>query len=270
MIDRSYTVVINSAGRASTLADKSLRLLAERNVDVTAVEVWVPDEATRDEYRAVIGDETAVLIAPHDPVDKSVDRVGVEPIGLGRARNHVIRSHEPGERLVFIDDDLTDVVRVVSKTENEPVVDLDAYYRSMFRDVEAASATLWGIYPVNNPYFGRPRLTYDLRYVCGGMFGVVVTGLDHELVTLDDKEDFERSLRHYVADGVVVRDEGVRIGTTGYVGAGGMQLSRTDERIEMSARWLVDQYPGLATLNMTKKSGKAEVRLRDRRRRAAR
>lgn len=262
----SYKVVINSAGRSDTLASKTLPLLDSRNVNLEDVEVWVPNEATRDEYAPVVAGVGRLDIAPHDPLDKRVEVVGIEPVGLGKARNHVIAAHDRGERLLFIDDDLTDVVQVASSKHSDPVLDLDLYFRSMFRAASAAASTLWGIYPVNNPYFGRPRHTYDLRYICGGLFGVEVADRAHEMVVLDDKEDFERSIRHYLADGQVLRDEGVRIGTTGYSGAGGMQMSRTDERVEAAARWLADEFPGLASLNLTKKSGKAEVRLRDRRR----
>lgn len=266
----TYRVAINSAGRAETLATKTLPLLLDRGVALDRVTVYLPDMTDITEYAPHLPDAVMIEVAEHDPLDKRIEIVGVEPVGLGRARNHVIARSEPGDRVVFIDDDLTDVVRVTSKTTTEPVTDLDGYFRSMFRDAEAAASTLWGIYPVNNPYFGRPRHTYDLRYICGGLFGVTVTGRPSEFVTLDDKEDFERSVRHYLADGHVLRDEGVRIGTTGYAGAGGMQMSRTSERIDLSARWLVETFPDLCSLNTAKKSGKTEVRLRDRRRRAAR
>ena len=66
-------------------------------------------------------------------------------------------------------------------------------------------------------------------------------------------------------DGRVLRIEDVAIGTTGYAGAGGMQLSRSAERVRAACDFLVDEFPGLATLNLSKKSGWAEVRLADRR-----
>jgi hypothetical protein len=112
----------------------------------------------------------------------------------------------------------------------------------------------------------KPKVRLGLSYICGGLYGVITTGRDYELVTLDDKEDFERSIRHYLADGNVVRYEDVALATKGYSGAGGLQLSRTPERVMIASRWLVATYPGLCKLNLTKKSGWAEVRLRDSRR----
>jgi hypothetical protein len=44
-----------------------------------------------------------------------------------------------------------------------------------------------------------------------------------------------------------------------------MQEERTKNRVDKSATAMVEAYPGLTTLNLTKKSGFAEVRLRDKR-----
>jgi hypothetical protein len=256
-----YRVIINSTGRADVLASKTLPLLRASGLEP---EVWVSSEQEQLQYAAVCMD-VRIYVAPHDPTDKRLEVVGKEPVGLGKARNHVIRNSRPGERLVFIDDDLTGVSEAISPKEVRPLDDLDWLFRSMFRDTEAASATLWGLYPVANPYFMKPRVRYDLVYICGGLFGVIVTGKEHELVTLDDKEDFERSIRHYLADGHVVRNEHFCLGTTGYKGAGGMQLSRTPLRVRAAAEWLTVRYPNLCQLNTSKRSGWTEVRLRDKR-----
>ena len=44
-----------------------------------------------------------------------------------------------------------------------------------------------------------------------------------------------------------------------------MQVERTLKRVDKSARAIVEAYPDFATLNLTKKSGYPEVRLRDKR-----
>jgi hypothetical protein len=108
----------------------------------------------------------------------------------------------------------------------------------------------------------RNDVRVGLYYIGGGLFGHTVRGDDAELVTLDDKEDYERTLRFFIRDGAVVRLDWATWNTTGYGGEGGMQSTRTEERIRASAEWLAARYPELASLNLTKKSGKAEVRLR--------
>ena len=44
-----------------------------------------------------------------------------------------------------------------------------------------------------------------------------------------------------------------------------MQINRTKDRIYESALYLANKYPMLCSMNMKKKSGLAEVRLRDKR-----
>lgn len=261
-----YSVHINSAGRADTLCSKTLPLLLNGGVDPESITVWLPDDNELHNYRKALSTHGLFVnldIAPHDPGDRSLAFVGIEPINLGRARNHVIETVGPRQQVLFIDDDLTGISRATGPKTLEPIRDVDRFFRSAFRDADAAAVTLWGIYPVDNPYFMKRRHNLKLTYCPGGLFGLMTTGGQHERVVLDDKEDYERSIRHYLHAGRVLRLEDVCMGTTGYSGSGGMQISRTPERVRRSARWLVETFPGLASINLSKKSGWVEVRLRD-------
>lgn len=262
-----WRVAIPSAGRAETLEAKTLALLARSGVDPADVDVWVPDDDSLRAYRAVIGHAWSIRVAPHDPRDQNLADVGVRPAGLGRARNTILDAYPRGTRLAMLDDDLAGVVERVDARTVRPVDDLAAWFDHMWAAASRHRAMLWGVYPVPNPYFMRRRVRLDLTYICGGLFGVHVHHRRCERVVLDDKEDFERSIRHYLADGRVLRQEQFALKTAGYTGPGGMQLSRTPERVAAAARWLAATYPRLATLNTTKRSGWVEVRLADRRRR---
>jgi len=63
--------------------------------------------------------------------------------------------------------------------------------------------------------------------------------------------------------GAVIRLEAYSLKTAYYSTPGGMQIDRTPERVDASARELVRRYPLLCKLNTAKKSGKTEVRLVD-------
>ena len=104
--------------------------------------------------------------------------------------------------------------------------------------------------------------TNDLRYIPGGAWGIINPGPILTL-TLNDKEDYLRTIMMYVLDGGVIKYNGIAPLTVGYAGAGGMQEDRTLKRIEASAKAMVSAFPDMAKLNLTKKSGKPEVRLRD-------
>jgi len=262
-----YRLAICSAGRPDTVARKTLRTLHSGGVDTSRVTVYVPDEMAAENYAHTVRPFGCKIdVVAHDPSDGGLDRLGVEPVNIGRARNMVIAAQPPGTELAFIDDDISRVVRRVDAKTLADVTDIDAMFVSGFRDMHACGATLWGVYPVMNPYFMRQRVTHDLRYVIACLFGMRVTGKPHEMVVLDDKEDYERSIRHYLADGTVCRQDFISMQTSYYKEPGGLQLSRTHERIRLSAEWLAKNYPDLCTMNTGKKSPYPEVRLRDRRR----
>ena len=108
-------------------------------------------------------------------------------------------------------------------------------------------------------------MTFDLRYIVGAVWGTVNTHDTKLSVTLDDKEDFERTLKFYIRDGRVVRMENYAPDTNYYGEAGGMQVERTEKRVTESAHILLKRYPNLCSLN-TRKVGHTEIKLKDRRR----
>ena len=261
-----WSIHIPSAFRAETLVSKTMRTLAAGGIDPARATVWVPDDRQRSEYCATLHDHgiyAPVCISPHDPVSKTLATIGEEPLGLGRSRNQIIDTRRRGDQIVFIDDDITGIERATSPQTLEPVTDLAALFDQMFFQADAASATLWGLYPVANAYFMKPRITHNLTYIIGALFGMRVTHRPHEYVVLDDKEDFERSIRHYLADGVVLRNQGVCIRSRFYNEPGGMQVARTEERVTASAHWLAHQFPMLCSVNQ--KKDHTELRLRDKR-----
>jgi hypothetical protein len=249
----AYAVAIPSYRRPATLAAKTLPLLLNGGVDPRRISVFVYDDE-RAEYEAICS-----------PLGVSIERA--EPT-LRAARNIIARHYPIGHPVLSIDDDLRGLSMRLDEKRLTPVVNVHELIVTGFATADRAGCHLWGIYPVKNPYFMRPEVTTDLRYIGGGMFGTRFTGIDAvDLVDLDDKEDFERTCRFYLHDGAVLRLGDVCWLTDGYAGAGGMQEYRTAASISAGAARMVELFPDLATLNLKKKSGKAEVRLRDSRRR---
>lgn len=232
--------------RAETLAQKTLPMLERFGVlDQTIIFLSDPEEG--DEYAAACGGV----------------RLVAGRLGVGPNRNLIHHFYPEGERVLSVDDDLTGVLA----RRNEKLLehlDADEFAEIVEAGFDAAAGGLWGVHPVPNAYFQRPKISRDLRYIAAGLYGFTSRRGDHSLdVTLEDKEDFERSILYYLADGYVTRLNWISIRTAGYHGAGGMQVTRTPERVDASARDLAARYPHLCKLNLSKKSGWAEVRLRD-------
>ena len=132
-----------------------------------------------------------------------------------------------------------------------------------FVECQKHGANLFGVYAAANAMFMKNRVAVGLYYCIGSCWGLITRHDKVLTVTLDDKEDFERTLQHYVKDGKVVRLDDITVKSKYYTEDGGMQVTRTSERIHESAQILVDRYPGLCTMYIRETTGHAELRLRD-------
>lgn len=249
----SYAVAIPSYQRRTTLASKTLPRLRRGGIDPRLITVFVADEREAQQYRQALLPQTYGQLVIGAP-------------GMGGARNAINRYYPDGTLLLQIDDDIADICELGPAGRSlVPVMDLHALFVRGFTQMLQAGATLWGVYPVDNPFFMRKECTTDLKYIVGALFGVLNEHAPHCQVTLDDKEDFQRTLLHYLHTGTVVRLGDITLKTRYYKEPGGMQVTRTEDRITASAHYLAQAFPDLCTVNNSKANGLTELRLRDRR-----
>lgn len=186
--------------------------------------------------------------------------------GMAAVRNFITGHFPIGQRIVNIDDDIKGFLEFseTARRHEMPLRNLDGFIRRAFAESQKTGFRLWGIYPVPNGFFMRAgEPSTDLKYIIGAFWGITNPGIDVLKVTIDDKEDYLRSLIMYVADGGVLRFRDVAPKTAYYKEAGGMQEERTMNRVTKSAEALHRAFPDLTKLNATKKSGFLELRLRD-------
>lgn len=263
-----WRVVIPSAGRGDVVARRSLAVLDRSGIEPERVTIYVANIQERTNYafdlparwRARLG------IADHDPTWRSLDDIGVRPHTVGAARNAILDQATPGERLVFMDDDLGSINRKIGPQDVEPIDKVLVEWIDLaFAEMDRQRSAIWGVYPAPNAFFMRERIRTDLVHIPAGFHGIEYRGEPWQRVTLDSKEEFERSIRYYLATGRSCRFDSVCMGTHGYAGRGGLQMSRTHASAARGCEWLVNEFPDLCTINTTKKSGWVEVRLKDRR-----
>jgi hypothetical protein len=240
-----YVIAIPSYKRAATIRDKTLALLNRHNVPKDIITIFVANSEEKTEYEYLNPGYTFV--------------VGV--IGMGAIRNFITNHYPIGTRIMNMDDDIKDFKQLVSGKLTE-VESLHTVFMNGFTFLEEHGARLFGFYPVANAFFMKDKIRTDLRYIIGSVWGIINPGPILN-VTLDDKEDVQRTLMMYVMDGIVVRYENYCPVTAYYKEKGGMMLERTKERIDASARAIVRAFPYMAKLKTTKKSGFTEVTLRD-------
>ena len=252
----NYKIVIPSYNRADTLANKSIKILQKHRIDPKNVYIFVANEEEKKKY-------TAALPAEY----RSRLIVGVK--GMKNIRNFIYDYFPSGEKLFNMDDDLVDIYTRINEKKLEPIRSLDAFIKLGFSLCEEKGSKLFSIYPVENPYFMKASIVRGLTYCMGGLWGNInVPALK---VSVDNKEDFERSIQYFLhtydpkntQKGGVIRFNNVCCGTTGYSGKGGLQsFDRSNEVILADANVVIAKYGDWCKLNMTKKSGKPEIKIK--------
>lgn len=247
----NYEVAIPSYHRVNCLKTKTLPLLKRGGVPVELITLFVNGETEAEAYRQGLTAGT-------------YNRIEVSPPGIGATRNFIEFYYPVGTRVMCFDDDLSDIVKKADYRKLTPVKNIvTELIEYGFAACEKYRAFLFGVYNVPDAYFMRKKITLDLCYTSASAFGFIARHDPDLMVTLDDKEDFERAILYYLKDGRIVRLDNITLITKFYKEPGGLQDTRTEKRIYDSALTLAKRYPWLCTMYIRKSTGHAELRMRD-------
>lgn len=244
-----YRIAIPSYKRNETLKNKTLKILAEGGIDPSKIDVFVADDSEKELYEKTL-------------VGGTYSKIVVGQKGMRAIRNFIQDYYPEGQMIVNLDDDVEAIQKFVDEKTLADFKDLDNFFNYAFYVSEKMKAHYWGVYSVNNPYFMEESIALGLRYLAGGFWGNINTHDKSTYVTLDDKEDFERSLRAYVFDNNVVRFDFITLKSKPWTEPGGMQFDgeRIPKRVEDSARKLLETFPYLCKENKARKKH-FEIRL---------
>lgn len=277
-----YVIAIPTYKRSTLIVKNTLNVLQNRNIDKQRIYLFVANTQEKSDYLKNV---------PRNMYGTIV--VGV--IGLRDQRNFITKYFPENTLIVEMDDDVKEVFKLTPNVgstkeeikKNQKLIRLenldnffkDAFFRlkthnTMLKDTKynwiqnggsKNQAYIWGIYPVENPFFLSNTITDDLRFLVGPMWGKINRHDSDLQLTINEKEDFERTLRHYDKDGSVFRFNNVTIRTAYYSTAGGMQSENKNRFVEAekSANYLVNKYPNYVTKWYKGKDKRPEVRLKD-------
>lgn len=242
--DPTFYIAIPSYKRATILATMTLPLLLGRGVPEDRIHVWTASPEETEEYRETVG-----LFLPEGNINEHGGGVG-----MGNARNALLKHYEKGTRLLQLDDDLRQIHRKIEEDERsnfgpftekgaQPVARLVEMVNAGFDLADEEGVSLWSTYPVKNPFYMGFRSRIGNLYAEGAWFGMTLRHDETEQVDLDDKEDFERSVKHYLRDGGVLRLENYGFVTQFYGTPGGMQEYRTTDTVSEGAAQMLLRYP---------------------------
>ena len=250
-----YIIAIPSYNRPELIQVKTLALLHKHSINSKLINIFVSDREQYDLYKSKV---------PEFLYNKLI--IGVK--GLKNQRNYINAYYPEGYPIVEMDDDIDKIVELHSNTTTKtksliPIEDLDAFIKKAFKMCYKKNIFLWGVYPLANSHFMTEKITTDLRFIVGPMWGMINRHHKDLVLTIDEKEDTERTLQHWVMDGKVLRFNNIGIETNYYKNKGGMQnegKNRKEEALK-SVYYLHKKYPELTKIHLGKKSGFPEIKL---------
>ena len=249
--------VIPTYKRSDTISNKTLRVLREGLVESNDIWLFV---ASPEELKAYT-----------DSVDENLfGQIVVGEIGIVNQRNFISRFFDEDTRIVEVDDDIETFEQLEQNDRSGinylvPVPNIPEFCEQAFDKCTEEGAAIWGVYPVHNPFFMRHTITTDLKFIVGCFNGRF--NRKDIVLTVEEKDDFERTMLYYLQDGKVVRYNNITFKTKFYNKKGGKGEEGLDRKAEslVAANHLVELFPNLCRLYTRKKSGYSEVKLRDRR-----
>jgi hypothetical protein len=249
--DLDYKIAIPSYKRHETLRDSTIQVLMDAKIPKERIFIFVADESEKKLYQ--------------DTLPLYYNEIVVGEPGMGAIRRFIQQYFNEGDYVVNLDDDIRDLYYLNSKGKLTPIKDkLEDAIVKAFQLCLSTGSRLWGIYPVKNAFFMSQKVSVGFYYIVGAFWGVINTKNPELSVTLDDKEDFERTIKFYLKYGRVIRLDFITLDTRYYTEKGGMQEERTEERVIKSAKYLLKKYPLLCERNKARKNH-FEIKLRDRR-----
>jgi hypothetical protein len=262
VLNTEYIIAIPSYNRPDLIQIKTLALLNQHKINPDIIHIFVANQEQYDTYTKKV---------PNFLYGKII----IGELGLKNQRNFIMNYYPEGTQIVQMDDDLDKIMELVSssfsrikktrKTQKtlRRIDDLDGFIKRAFEMCYEKGIYLWGVYPLANSRFMTSNITTDLRFIVGPFWGVINRHLPELQITIDEKENAERTLQHYTIDHAVLRFNNVGIETRYYKNKGGMQdegKNRKEEALK-SVYYLHQKYPKLTKIYLAKKSGVPEIRM---------
>jgi len=218
-----------SSKRSDSILSKTVRTL-ERGGFIGTLFLTVPHE------------EVAVYIKALEEAPISIVVQG-SPKGLVKQRQTVRNQWPPGQEIVFIDDDVTNI-KVWNDGKLKPCLRLHELADACFSWASTHDSLLWGVYPICNALFMKPRMSLGNTYIVGALYGCIN---DPRLVEpeIDELEDYGRQLSEQAAGRTVIRFNWIGVETRYFKNAGGMQQARDPATRRAAVASMAEKYPGL-------------------------
>jgi len=234
-----YKVIIPSYNRSETLKNKTLLYLQKTNISPKNIFIYVANEEEKNIYKCTLDKKTYAEII-------------VGKRGLPQQRNFIQKTHKINENLFMLDDDIKKINMKINDKKLMEIEDLDNFITFAFGLCKKNKARYFGTYPVDNPYFMKNAITFDLRYIVANISGTIN---NHDIFRDEGeeckarkdysagKESHEMTIKYFLADKAIGRFNYIAPTSTYWGGKGGHQVSRNAEGEKEATEWLYNKYP---------------------------
>lgn len=249
-----YVVCVPSYKRAETCNEKTLKMLKNNKISASKIYVYVANDEEYKEYLKVLD-------------KKLYNKLVVGIKGLVPQRQFIMEQWKEGQHIVFFDDDVQSIDLSISKLFKGKT--LDYFFKYAFKECVANKSSIWGVYPVYNPFFreARDETSTCLNYIVGAFYGIINRPKLKSIqlsITKENgqKEDVERTIKYFIEDGIVLRFNRVGFVTKYYGKSGGLGTfeDRLKPMLEASNK-IKAAYPDYGNIS-TKKTGMTEFKLK--------
>ena len=232
-----YRIAIPSYKRASSICQKTIRLLKDWGFPPEQIDIFVVEEEV-ESYKLYL------------EADKYYNSLIVGVRGLAEQRFFIQNYYPADTNILFADDDL-ERFKVLPSVTNLPQT-----CSKMFELTRSQGCHLWGIYPIANTLFQKERVVKGAVYCVGAFFGYIN---ERQLQPpTSEKEDIFNTCYYVKKDGAVLRLESVGVQTRYFKNTGGLQTERTKESIRLAAEAVFLAYTDLLNPPVLKKKGKKD------------
>ena len=191
-----YVVAIPSYGREDIITKKTLPLLLKAKVPASKIFIFVADKEEEAKYLASVPKE-------------DYHQIVVGKKGISYQRNFIIDYFPEGKHIVFIDDDLSQVVRLRSG-RIAPIADMDSFFRDSFKKLHDEKLFLWA---TKNQYSGffkkqmKEEGEIGLLQFSGDLMGIINRKSMKISITLakGEAEQIELLFKYVKKDGAILR-----------------------------------------------------------------
>lgn len=230
---------IPSYRREGLIQTHTLKMLHENGVATKDIFIFVSDIGEYKRYRSALGER--------------FDLINTDSRNIVQKFNSVHNYFPEGTRVVFIEDDISELKRKIGENKLGPFDSLESMAEYSFEKCAEVKTNLWGISSNANPFYMDDRVAVGFKFVVANLFGFISTKDKFLEVSQICKSDYERTLLYYVKYGCIVRNDGVCAITKNYKNEGGLQtLSDRGQKEKESCEALVKRFPHLVEINEKK------------------